>query len=89
MGLKCVGLCTGLGAAASGAATAGRATVDFDSLSFAQEGHFMSNKKCDLPKGSHRTAFKVGPGALHIPVVSPAGQEPHHGEPAYTMQALR
>lgn len=33
--------------------------MDFDSLAFVQEGHFMSNKKCDLPKGSHRTAFKA------------------------------
>lgn len=66
---KCVGkcqagqwcLCANLGAGGEGvgAAAAGRKTVDFGDLAFAQEGHFMSNKKCDLPKGSHRTAFKV------------------------------
>lgn len=59
-------MCTGSGADGSGAAAAGRSTVDFDSLAFVQEGHFMSNKKCDLPKGSHRTAFKV-----QIPCLTP------------------
>ena len=33
--------------------------VDLDTLAFAQEGHLMSNKKCELPEGSYRNTFKV------------------------------
>ena len=33
--------------------------LDFEALAFAQGGHLMANKKCDLPKGSYRTAFKA------------------------------
>ena len=49
----------GVGGEAAGGAAAGRRTLDFESLAFAQGGHLMANKKCDLPKGSYRTAFKV------------------------------
>ncbi|CAL8467727.1 g7265 [Coccomyxa elongata] len=62
------GVADGAGADGSGAAAAGRTTVDFESLAFVQEGHFMSNKKCDLPKGSHRTAFK-GYEEVHVPAL--------------------
>lgn len=38
------------GAAAIEAAVAGRQMLDFDTLAFAQGGHFMSNKTCNLPQ---------------------------------------
>lgn len=50
-------------------AVAGRKAVDFENLSFAQGNHLMTNKKCDLPQKSYRTAQKVGQAAmaeLHI-----------------------
>ncbi len=49
----------GAGGEAGAGAAAGRRTLDFESLAFAQGGHLMANKKCDLPKGSYRTAFKA------------------------------
>lgn len=54
-------MCIGAGGEAAGGAAAGRRTLDLESLAFAQGGHLMANKKCDLPKGSYRTAFKVPP----------------------------
>ena len=38
---------------------AGRKAVDFENLAFAQGNHLMTNKKCDLPQKSYRTAQKV------------------------------
>ena len=58
-------LCAGAGGEAAGGAAAGRRTLDFESLAFAQGGHLMANKKCDLPKGSYRTAFKARPPATY------------------------
>ena len=58
------GRCAGAGSEAGGGAAAGRRTLDFESLAFAQGSHLMANKKCDLPKGSYRTAFKVLPPSL-------------------------
>lgn len=43
-----------------------RQLVDLESLSFAQEGHLMSNKKCKLPPGSFRTS-KRGYEEVHVP----------------------
>ena len=43
----------------NGAATQGRAQVDLEDLSFKGEGHFMSNRKVNLPQGSQRNSFKV------------------------------
>ena len=34
-------------------------TVDLDSLAFAQGGHLMSSKGCQLPKKSYRVTQKV------------------------------
>ncbi|CAK0763687.1 DExH-box ATP-dependent RNA helicase DExH12 [Coccomyxa viridis] len=42
----------------NGAATQGRAQVDLEDLSFKGEGHFMSNRKVNLPQGSQRNSFK-------------------------------
>ena len=43
----------------NGAATQGRAQVDLEDLTFKGEGHFMSNRKVNLPQGSQRNSFKV------------------------------
>ena len=43
----------------NGAATQGRLQVDLESLAFSEEGHFMSNRKVNLPPGSQRNSFKV------------------------------
>ncbi|KAK9818381.1 hypothetical protein WJX72_011703 [[Myrmecia] bisecta] len=59
----------GAGEGAGGAA-AGRKAVDLESLVFAQGGHLMSNKKCDLPRGSYRTAYK-GYEEVHVPALQP------------------
>ena len=48
----------------NGAATQGRAQVDLEDLSFKGEGHFMSNRKVNLPQGSQRNSFKVSGYAL-------------------------
>jgi pre-mRNA-splicing helicase BRR2 len=47
-----------------------RSTIDLESISFAQGGHLMSNKKCRLPEGSFK---KTGKGweEVHVPVPSP------------------
>ena len=55
----------GEGGGGEGAA-ADRRAVDLDALSFGQGGHLMSNRSCDLPKGSFRTSPKVGLLASHI-----------------------
>ncbi len=52
-------LLPGGGADGDGAAVAGRHTVDFEGLSFAQGGHLNTNKNTNLPPGSTRTTDKV------------------------------
>ena len=51
------------GGAAAGAdavgAAAGRHQLDIDGLAFHEGGHLMSNRECNLPKNSYRSAFKV------------------------------
>ena len=42
--------------------------LDLDSLAFDQGAHLMSNKKCELPKGSYR-AQKKGYDEVHVPAV--------------------
>lgn len=46
-----------------------RNIVDIDSLKFESGGHFMSNNKCPLPKGSYRVENK-GYEEVYIPAVS-------------------
>lgn len=43
---------TGAMVAGAEAIAAGRQMLDFDTLAFAQGGHFMSNKTCNLPQVS-------------------------------------
>ena len=50
---------SGGGVDGDGAAVAGRHTVDFEGLSFAQGGHLNTNKNTNLPPGSTRTTDKV------------------------------
>ena len=50
---------SGGGGDGDGAAVAGRHTVDFEGLSFAQGGHLNTNKNTNLPPGSTRTTDKV------------------------------
>jgi pre-mRNA-splicing helicase BRR2 len=47
-----------------------RSTIDLESISFAQGGHLMSNKKCRLPEGSFK---KTGKGweEVHVPIPQP------------------
>ncbi len=33
--------------------------MDFEDLAFSGEGHFMANRKVQLPPGSQRNSFKV------------------------------
>eukprot|EP00899_Mesostigma_viride_P012040 jgi/Mesvir1/20837/Mv07930-RA.1 len=47
-----------------------RHMLEFDSLEFLQGGHFMANKKCELPPGSYRTA-KKGYEEVHVPALKP------------------
>ena len=59
------------GAAGGGpgeAAATGRQMLDFDTLAFTQGGHFMSNKTCNLPQGSYRSA-KKGYEEVHVPAL--------------------
>ena len=49
----------GGGADGDDATVAGRHTVDFEGLSFAQGGHLNTNKNTNLPPGSTRTTDKV------------------------------
>ena len=53
-----------------GAAAAGRQMLELDALAFAQGSHFMSNKRCELPSGSFRSA-KKGYEEVHIPALKP------------------
>ena len=53
-----------------GAAAAGRKVLELDALAFAQGSHFMSNKRCELPPGSYRSA-KKGYEEVHIPALKP------------------
>ena len=56
--------------AGGGAAAAGRKVLELDALAFAQGSHFMSNKRCELPPGSYRSA-KKGYEEVHIPALKP------------------
>ena len=47
-----------------------RTMLDLESISFEQGGHFMSNKKCELPHGSFRQSRK-GYEEVHVPAVKP------------------
>ena len=47
-----------------------RKMLDLEKMRFAQEGHFMSNRSCQLPEGSYRTALK-GYEEVHIPAPKP------------------
>ena len=49
---------------------AGRKMLELDALAFAQGSHFMSNKRCELPAGSYRSA-KKGYEEVHIPALKP------------------
>lgn len=51
-------------------ATARRHEIDLDSLAFTAGAHTMTNKRCDLPPGSYRTAFK-GYEEVHVPAPAP------------------
>ena len=42
--------------------------LDLDALAFTSGGHFMSNKKCDLPDGSCR-AMRKGYEEVHVPAI--------------------
>ncbi len=44
--------------------------LELDLLAFHQGSHLMSNKKCELPPGSFRTA-KKGYEEVHIPALKP------------------
>uniref|UniRef100_A0A7S0GP72 RNA helicase n=1 Tax=Micromonas pusilla TaxID=38833 RepID=A0A7S0GP72_MICPS len=57
-------------AAGHEAAAAGRKMLELDALAFAQGSHFMSNKRCELPAGSYRSA-KKGYEEVHIPALKP------------------
>jgi len=59
-------LATGGGADGDGAEVAGRHTVDFEGLSFAQGGHLNTNKNTNLPPGSTRTTDKVPTGLTTV-----------------------
>ena len=52
------------------AVAAGRQLLELDALAFAQGSHFMSNKRCELPPGSFRSA-KKGYEEVHIPALKP------------------
>jgi len=55
--------------AAAGAAS-GRRTLELDALAFHQGRRLMSNKRCELPPGSFRSA-KKGYEEVHIPALKP------------------
>ena len=52
------------------AALSRRHEIDLDSLAFTAGAHTMTNKRCDLPPGSYRTAFK-GYEEVHVPAPAP------------------
>ena len=47
-----------------------RAVIDLESLTFAQGGHLMSNKKCKLPEGSFKRS-KKGYEEVHVSAPKP------------------
>ncbi len=47
-----------------------KAILDFDTLSFSNQGHHMSNEECKLPKGSE-IINKKGSQEIHIPALKP------------------
>mmetsp|Transcript_35927 Transcript_35927/g.58074 ORF Transcript_35927/g.58074 Transcript_35927/m.58074 type:complete len:2158 (+) Transcript_35927:72-6545(+) len=49
---------------------ASKTTIDLESLAFTQGGHFMANKKCELPSGSFRNP-KKGYEEVHVPPLKP------------------
>lgn len=66
--------------------------VNLDDLQFAQGGHFMANKKCQLPEGSYRKQKKgyeeiyVPAGNAHQPAEGskiPIAQLPLYAQPAF------
>lgn len=60
------------GAAADdgGGVAAGRKVLDLQDLEFAEGGHLMSNRKCELPQGSYRMS-KKGYEEVHVPALKP------------------
>ena len=64
-----------------------RRVLDLQDLAFAQKGHFMANKRCQLPGGSYRQTkkgqhmqdyvsnpsihFSLGCEEVHVPVLKP------------------
>ena len=40
--------------------------MDFEDLAFSGDGHFMANRKVQLPPGSQRNSFKVRPSHLDL-----------------------
>ena len=47
--------------------------MDFEDLAFSGEGHFMANRKVQLPPGSQRNSFKVRslfPFSMHVHVTA-------------------
>eukprot|EP00741_Cyanophora_paradoxa_P005239 tig00000865_g5079.t1 len=56
------------GTAGDEGAVRARGTVDLEALSFAQGGHLMANKSCQLPPGSFRTQ-KKGYEEVHVPAL--------------------
>ena len=53
---------------AAGGHRAPKAVLDLGNLAFDEGSHLMSNKKCELPKGSYR-AQKKGYDEVHVPAV--------------------
>jgi pre-mRNA-splicing helicase BRR2 len=49
--------------------------INLEDLAFAQGGHFMANKKCQLPEGSFRKQ-KKGYEEIHVPASKPYQPEP-------------
>lgn len=66
--------------------------LNLDDLKFAQGGHFMGNKKCQLPEGSFRKQ-KKGYEEVHVPALKhknmenmvrvPIGDLPRYVQPAF------
>ena len=50
--------------------------LNLEDLQFAQGGHFMGNKKCQLPEGSFRKQ-KKGYEEVHVPASKPKSAESH------------
>jgi pre-mRNA-splicing helicase BRR2 len=58
------------GVSTGGSLTGQEKMLDLDSLTFNQGGHFMSNKRCELPDKSWR-AQKKGYEEVHVPAIKP------------------